>query len=103
MEHWKMTDFRKFIPALPKNDRTARNWDWPYSPKCMEAHALATARAVWAAAIEDAVRDGIKPETLLHWLKYYSEVEIIEKCNDMLAARPVVAPPADARIRKGEK
>ena len=29
------------LPPLPKNDRTVRDWDWPYSPKDMEAYARA--------------------------------------------------------------
>ena len=45
-----MTDseLRKLIPAMPWNDG-----EYIYSEMQMDAHAIATARAVWAAAVEE--------------------------------------------------
>ena len=44
-------ELRKLIPALPNRD-----YFDPQEDDVANAHALATARAVWAAAIEDAAK-----------------------------------------------
>jgi hypothetical protein len=45
-------ELRKLIPALPECDQEYRGTFW-HSEDQIEAHALATARAVWEAAIEE--------------------------------------------------
>ena len=52
-------ELRKLIPALPhpycRVNESTPQWSWDgYSDEQMKAHALATARAVWAAAIKRA-------------------------------------------------
>jgi hypothetical protein len=46
-------ELRKLMPALPECDQEYRGTFW-HSEDQIEAHALATARAVWEAAIERA-------------------------------------------------
>ena len=67
-----MTDTtQEELPPLPKNDRSVRGWDWPYSPQEMKAYArqcIATLKAENARLKADLL-DSTWQDHADHWQK----------------------------------